>query len=88
MKLGGKSSWSTTFHTYGLLITKTDTVYYLDDMEVLRHPSGKLSQTQPFNFMVNYAIGGISGWQIDLERYGNASDMWVDYIRVYQGATP
>ena len=33
--------------------------------------------------MVNYAIGGISGWKIDLERYGNGSDMYVDYIRVY-----
>ena len=36
--------------------------------------------------MINYATGGISGWQIDLEREGNASDMWVDYVRVYQGA--
>ncbi|MFI5379476.1 MAG: hypothetical protein ACHRHE_09280, partial [Tepidisphaerales bacterium] len=28
MTLGGKSSWSHTFHTYGVLITPTDTVYY------------------------------------------------------------
>ena len=34
-------------------------------------------------FMVNYAIGGISGWKIDLERYANGSDMYIDYIRVY-----
>lgn len=84
--LGGKSSWSTTFHTYGVLITKADTVYYFDDIEVLRHPTGEISKSQPFFFMVNYAIGGISGWHIDLDRYGNQSDMWVDYIRVYQGA--
>ena len=86
MKLGGKSTWSTTFHTYGVKITKTDTIYYFDDIEVLRHPSGELSKTLPFFFMVNYAIGGISGWHIDLARYGNQSDMWVDYVRVYQGA--
>ncbi|MCX5683127.1 MAG: family 16 glycosylhydrolase, partial [Planctomycetota bacterium] len=83
--LGGKSAWSTTFHTYAVLITEADTAYYLDDLEVLRHPSGEISKTQPFFFMVNYSIGGISGWQIDLGRYGNQSDMWVDYVRVYQG---
>jgi hypothetical protein len=87
LALGGKSSWSWTFHTYGLLITETDTVYYFDGSEVLRHPTGPVSKTQPTWFLVNYAIGGISGWQIDLERYGNQSDMWVDYIRVYSGRT-
>ena len=85
MSLGGKSSWSTTFHTYGCLITQTDTVYYLDDIEVLRHPSGNISKVDPFWFMINYAIGGISGWHIDLARYENSTDMWVDYVRVYQG---
>lgn len=88
LALGGKSSWSWTFHTYGLLITEQDTVYYFDDIEVLRHPTGPLSKSQPTWFMINYAIGGISGWQIDLERYGNQSDMWVDFVRVYQGDRP
>ncbi|RYG68913.1 glycoside hydrolase family 16 protein, partial [bacterium] len=78
-------SWSTTFHTYGCKITPTDTIYYLDDVEVFRHPSGEISKTQPHFFLINYAIGGISGWKIDLEREGNASDMYVDYVRVYQG---
>ena len=85
MTLGGKSTWSTTFHTYGVKITETETIYYLDNMEVLRHPSGELSKTRPFFFLINYAIGGISGWHIDLSRCGNQSDMWVDYVRVYQG---
>ena len=85
LDLGGRSSWSVTFHTYGLLLTETETAYYLDDIEVLRHPSGELSQTEPFWFLINYAIGGISGWKIDLERYGNVSDMYVDYVRVYAG---
>lgn len=84
-EIGGKSYWSTTFHTYAVKVTETDTVYYLDDIEVLRHPTGEISKTDEHFFLINYAIGGISGWKIDLEREGNASDMWVDYVRVYQG---
>jgi hypothetical protein len=44
-----------------------------------------VSKAAPFHFLINYAIGGISGWKIDLSREGNASDMWVDYVTVYQG---
>jgi hypothetical protein len=83
MELGGKSHWSATFHTYGVYIGKEDTAYYFDDIEVQRHPTNDISQEQPHLFLVNYAIGGISGWPIDLERYGNGSDMYIDYIRVY-----
>ncbi len=84
MELAGKSYWSTTFHTYAVRIGLKETVYYFDDIEVLRHPTNDLSK-QPHCLLVNYAIGGISGWPIDLERYGNGSDMYVDYIRVYHG---
>jgi hypothetical protein len=84
-KIAGKASWSTTFHTYGLLVTANDAVYYCDDVEVLRHPTSEVSKTAQFHFLINYAIGGISGWKIDLKREGYASDMWVDYVRVYQG---
>ena len=83
--IGGKSYWSTKFHTYAVKITKTDTIYYMDDIEVFRHASGELSKTKPIFFLLNYAIGGISGWKIDLDREGNASDMYVDYVRLYQG---
>ncbi len=85
MKMAGGSSWSWTFHTYGLAITETDTVYYFDDVEVLRHPTGPVSKSQDTWFLINYAIAGISGWPYDLERYGNESDMWVDWVRVYCG---
>lgn len=84
-KVGNGSYWSTTFHTYAVKVTESDTIYYLDDVEVLRHPTNSLSKEEPLFFMINYAIGGISGWKIDLEREGNASDMWVDYVRVYEG---
>ena len=82
MTLGGKSYWSTTVHTYAVRIGRTATVYYFDGIEVLRHPTNALS-LRPHCVAVNYAIGGISGWPIDLRRYGNGSDMYVDYIRVY-----
>ncbi|MGI5869120.1 MAG: chitobiase/beta-hexosaminidase C-terminal domain-containing protein [Kiritimatiellia bacterium] len=86
LKIGGRSSWSWTPHTYGLAITETDTVYYFDNIEVGRHPTGPTSLAQPAWFLVNYAIGGISGWQIDMDRYGNQTDMWVDFVRVYCGS--
>jgi hypothetical protein len=82
MDLGGKSYWSTTFHTYAVFIGQEETVYYFDNIEVLRHPTNDAS-LNPHVFLINYAIGGISGWNIDLERYGNGSDMYVDYVRVY-----
>jgi hypothetical protein len=84
-RIAGGSSWSTTFHTYGLLVTHTDTVYLCDGVEVLRHPTNDVSKSARFTFLINYAVGGISGWKIDLKREGGASDMWVDYVTVYQG---
>src|SRR5581483_7813673 len=65
-RLGGRSSWWTTFHTYGLLGTQADTVYWCDGVEGLRHPSNEVSRAARFHFLINYAIGGISGWKIDL----------------------
>ncbi|MBK1880950.1 family 16 glycosylhydrolase [Luteolibacter pohnpeiensis] len=83
MELGGKSYWSTTFHTYGCKIDLQDTIYYFDNIEVFRHPTGEISKQYPHCFLINYAIGGISGWKIDLSRYQEGSDMWIDYVRVF-----
>ncbi len=85
LKIGNGSSWSWMPHTYGLAITETDTVYYFDNVEVLRHPTGPASLAMSTWFLINYAIGGISGWPIDMERYDNQTDMWVDFVRVYCG---
>lgn len=82
-ELGGKSYWSTTFHTYAVYIGLEETVYYFDNIEVLRHPTNSYSRDYPHVFLINYAIGGISGWPVDLERYGNGSDMYIDYVRVF-----
>lgn len=83
MEIGGKSYWSTTFHTYAVRIDLDCTTYYMDNIEVFRHPTNDVSRERPHLFLINYAIGGISGWGIDLERYGNGTDMYVDYVRVY-----
>ena len=85
MELGSKSSWSTTFHTYGIQILPDKITYYFDDMPVFSHPNRGLAQKQGLWFLVNYAIGGISGWKIHLDRYNNSTDMYVDYVRVYEG---
>jgi len=83
-KFGIPSTWFQTFHTYGCKVTKTDTIYYCDDIEVGRHATLPLSQKQPLFFMVDLATGG--GWPVDLSRYNGLADMYVDYVRVYQQA--
>ena len=85
---GVNSAWYEAFHTYGCLITETDTVYYCDNIEMGRHPTQPHSWAHPHYFLVNLAIGGISGWRIDLSRVGGVADMYVDFVRVYQGERP
>jgi len=82
---GKGSNWYESFHTYGVYVGLDETIYYLDDMPVHRHPTARVSKEYPFQFMVNLAIGGASRWPIDLSRYGGVVDMYVDYVRVFQG---
>jgi hypothetical protein len=82
-RFGIPSTWYDTFHTYGCKITETDTLYYCDDIEVGRHPTLPLSKKYPFFFMINLATGG--GWPVDLSRYNGTADMYIDFVRVYQG---
>ena len=44
-------------------------------------PASPRVEQIPSYFMVNLAVGG--GWPVDLSRYGNVVDMYVDYVRVY-----
>lgn len=82
-KVGGGAGWSYTPHIYGLLVTSEEFVFYLDNIEVMRLHASPLAEKDPMYFMVNLAVGG-SGWPVDLSRYGNMVDMYVDYIRVYR----
>jgi len=79
---GRGAGWAYTPHTYGLLVTRQNFVFYLDNVEVRRTPATPVAEDHPMYFMVNLAIGG-NGWPVDLERYGNVADMYVDFIRVY-----
>lgn len=76
--VGGDTS--ATWHTYATNVTPTDTVYYIDDVEVWRHTTVERGRT-PMFFMINLALGG--GWPIDLARYHDQADLYVDYVRVY-----
>jgi hypothetical protein len=80
-KFGIPSSWHNTFHTYGCLVTETDTIYYCDNIDVGRHKTLPMSKTVPFYFLINMATGG--GWPVDLSRYNGQADMYVDFVRVY-----
>lgn len=82
---GKGSSWFESFHTYGVYVGLEETIYYCDDVPVHRHKTAKVSKQYPFQFMINLAVGGASKWPIDLSRYGGIADMYVDYVRVYQG---
>jgi hypothetical protein len=81
-KFGIPSTWFESPHTYGCLVTDTDTVYFCDNIEVGRHASLELSKKELLFFMINLATGG--GWPVDLSRYDGRVDMYVDYVRVYQ----
>lgn len=83
-KFGVPSTWYETFHTYGCKVTETETIYYCDDHEVGRHATLPLCRKRPMFFLINLATGG--GWPVDLSRYDGVADMYVDYVRVYQGA--
>ncbi len=81
-KVGIPSTWFEAFHVFGCKITKNDSIYYCDDIEVGRHATLPISREKPLFFMINLATGG--GWPVDLSRYGGRADMYVDYVRVYQ----
>ena len=77
-----EAGWAYIPHTYGLLVTRQDFVFYLDNVEVRRTPATPVAENHPMYFMVDLAIGG-NGWPVDLARYGNVVDMYVDFIRAY-----
>lgn len=82
-KFGIPSTWYQASHIYGCKITKTWTHYYCDNIEVCHHHTLPQSKIQPFFFLINLATGG--GWPVNLSRYNGLADMYVDYVRVWQG---
>jgi hypothetical protein len=82
-KLGIPSTWYESPHTYGCKVTATETTYYCDNIEIGHHQTLPMCKQRPLYFMVNLATGG--GWPVDLSRYDGVADMYVDFVRVYQG---
>ncbi|MBS7457539.1 glycoside hydrolase family 16 protein [Coralloluteibacterium stylophorae] len=75
------NSLTANFHTYGVLIGETDTVYYFDRREIWRFPTPPQYRVPMFP-LVNLALGG--GWPID--ETPNPSYLYVDYVRAYSEA--
>lgn len=87
------------FHTLGVYITKDWTYYYADNVEVTRHKTLPFSWQYGNYFILNAAVSdhfGIDGNAADpfanfgvpggFTRYGNESDTYIDWVRVYQDA--
>lgn len=81
-KFGIPSTWYEALHIYGCKVTETDTIYYVDNIEVGRHATLPICKEKPIFFLINLATGG--GWPVDLSRYDGVVDMYVDYVRVYK----
>lgn len=78
----GHADIAQVFHIYGCKVTETTTYYYLDNILVWQHPTLEICKKEGMQFMINNNLGG--GWPSDLSRYGDAADLYVDWIRVYQ----
>ena len=66
------------FHTYGVMVTEADMIFYYDGVELRRVKTPEEAKV-PLYLLVNLALG--SGWPID--KTPNPSFMYVDYTRAY-----
>jgi hypothetical protein len=66
------------FHTYGVMVTAEDIIFYFDGVELRRLRTPEEAKV-PLYVLVNLALGG--GWPID--KTPNPSFMYVDYVRAY-----
>jgi beta-glucanase (GH16 family) len=69
------------FHTYGLLWTEDELVWYFDDAEVFRADTPD-DMHDPMYMLVNLAVGGVAGTPSD--KLAAPAEMQVDYIHAYQ----
>lgn len=77
----GLGDTAQTFHIYGAKVTEKEVIFYIDNIEMWRHPTDEPAHG-PMFFMVNLALG--AGWPIKLERYNHGADLYVDYVRVFE----
>jgi beta-glucanase (GH16 family)/Ca2+-binding RTX toxin-like protein len=67
------------FHTYGVLWTKTDLVWYVDGVEVF-HQATPADMNKPMFMIANLALGG---WGGTIDNSAMPAQMKIDYIHAY-----
>src|SRR6185437_4386032 len=67
------------FHTYGVLWTKTDLVWYVDGVEVF-HQATPADMNKPMFMIANLALGG---WAGAIDNSAMPAHMKIDYIHAY-----
>ncbi|TIT26322.1 MAG: glycosyl hydrolase family protein, partial [Mesorhizobium sp.] len=68
------------FHTYGVLWTEDELVWYFDDVEVARAAT-PADMHEPMYMLVDLAVGGIAGAPAD--GLATPAEMQIDYIHAY-----
>ncbi len=68
------------WHTYGVSITPSRVVFFIDGAEVATAPQVQGGQA-PMFFLVDLALGG--GWPVELGPVQDRASLYVDYIRVF-----
>ena len=69
------------FHTYGVLWTEEELVWYFDDVEVFRTDTPD-DMHEPMYLLANLAVGGVAGEPAD--GLATPAEMQIDYIRAYE----
>ncbi|MFC3069748.1 family 16 glycosylhydrolase [Phenylobacterium soli] len=67
------------FHTYGVLWTSSDLVWYVDNVEVF-HAATPADMNKPMYMIANLALGG---WGGSIDNAAMPAEMKIDYIRAY-----
>ncbi|MFD1985784.1 family 16 glycosylhydrolase [Mesorhizobium newzealandense] len=68
------------FHTYGVLWTEDELVWYFDNVEVA-HAATPADMHEPMYMLVDLAVGGIAGAPAD--GLATPAEMQIDYIHAY-----
>jgi beta-glucanase (GH16 family) len=69
------------FHTYGVLWTEEEIVWYFDDVEIARTDTPS-DMHGPMYMLVNLAVGGVAGTPAD--GLATPAEMQIDYIKAYE----
>lgn len=69
-----------TWHTFGVSVTPTENVFYIDGRVVATAPQ-VTGGGAPMFFLVDLALGG--GWPVELGGVGDRAALYVDYIRAF-----